>query len=243
VHLGERLVARSASRDFLRWETPRLVLRSTAEEGKVTQTYCMPVFPYAGLYLGYVMMYHAGTNRAVDCELAWSPDSITWERVKTGTPLIPRGPEGSCDSACIYAPAGPAIAQDGQVLIFYGGSNVPHQGWKRHCLPCLARLRLDGFAAYEPETTGGTATVITRPLRALGEPLRLSADAQGGSVRVHVLDDPGFTESSLPNTGNVTDAGVAWSGRDFTTLKGKTVRLQFELQAAKLYAFSGLALP
>jgi hypothetical protein len=199
------------------------------------------VFPYANLYLGYVMLYHAGSDRSVDCELAWSPDSVTWQRVQVGRPFLPRGAKGSCDSACIYAPAGPAIAQDGKLLIFYGGSDFPHQGWKRHCLPCLARLRLDGFAGYEPESTGGPATVTTQPLRATGEPLRLTADAAGGRLCVRVLDDPGFgAEPSSTITGDVTDAQVVWPGRDFAALKDKTVRLQFDLQAAKLYAFSGL---
>ena len=31
---------------------------------------------------------HAGKGRAVDCELAWSPDSITWRRVAPGTPFF-----------------------------------------------------------------------------------------------------------------------------------------------------------
>ena len=51
-YLGERLVARSESRDFLHWEQPKLVLRSTLAEGRPRQTYCMPAFPYASGYLG-----------------------------------------------------------------------------------------------------------------------------------------------------------------------------------------------
>lgn len=244
IFQGERLVARSESADFLQWELPRLVLRSSAAEAKTSQTYCMPVFPYANVYLGYVMMYHAGTDRTVDCELAWSPDSVTWQRVQPGTPFLPRGPSGSCDSACIYGPAGPAIAQAGQLLIYYGGSDVPHRGWKRHCLPCLARLRMDGFAGYEPERAGQVATVTTQPLRATGEPLRVSADAQDGSVRVWVLDQPGFSaQSSAPISGNVTDAAVSWTDADFAKLKGQLIRLKFELRGAKLYAFSGVAIP
>jgi hypothetical protein len=80
------------------------------------------------------MIYHVGVDRAVDCELAWSPDSIRWQRVAPGVPFIPRGSKGSYDSACIYAPSGPAIAQDGRLLIYYGGDFLPHQVWNRHCL-------------------------------------------------------------------------------------------------------------
>jgi hypothetical protein len=241
IFVGERLVARSESADFLHWAPPQLVLRSAAAEGKATQTYCMPAFPYANIYLGYAMMYHPGTDRSVDCELTWSPDSVTWQRVQPGTPFLPRGPQGSHDAMCIYGPAGPAIAQDGQLLIFYGGSEVPHRGWKRHCLPCLARLRLDGFAGYESEQPGATATIVTQPMRATGEPLRVSADAQGGTVRVSILDAPRFgSEPSASLSADVTDEAVVWSGRDFATLKGQIVRLRFEITRAKVYAFSGL---
>jgi hypothetical protein len=244
IFRGERMVARSASSDFLRWEEPKVVLRSTETEGKAHQTYCMPSFPYANVYLGYVMMYRAQAGRTVDCELAWSPDSVQWQRVCPGKPLVPRGPAGSCDSKCIYGPAGPAIAQDGKLLIYYGGSDFPHQGWKRHCLPCLARLRMDGFAGYEPAQPGRTGAVVTQPMLATGEPLRVSADAQGGSLRVAVLDAEGYAlDDCQPITANVTDGVVRWKGdKDLAALKGKTVRLKFELDKATLYAVSGLKL-
>ena len=93
-YLGERTVARSESDDFLHWDPPRLILRSTLAEGTARQTYCMPSFPYANVYLGYLMMYNPGTDRSVDCELAWSPDSVQWQRVCPGAPIIPRGPAG-----------------------------------------------------------------------------------------------------------------------------------------------------
>jgi hypothetical protein len=204
----------------------------------------MPAFPYANVYLGYLMMYNAGSDQTVDCELAWSADSVVWQRLNPGTPFLPRGPAGSCDSQCIYAPAGPPMAQEGKLLIFYGGSDFPHKGWKRHCLPCLARLRLDGFAGYEPVAPDSRAGVVTQPLLATGEPLRISADARGGMLRVAVLDAPAFaTEPSLAITNNVTDGLVQWPGRAFASLKGQRVRLRFELERARLYAFSGLGLP
>lgn len=244
IYLGERLVARSESDDFLHWTPPEVVLRSNPAEGKTYQTYCMPSFPYANVYLGYVMMYRAQGDRTVDCELAYSPDSIRWERVCPGKPLIPRGPKEAYDSQCIYGPAGPAIAQDGKLLIYYGGDHNPHRGWKRHCLPCLARLRIDGFAGYEPVQAGGHGTIVTQPMVCAGGPLCISADARGGSIRVGVLDADGFAlDDCRPIASDVTDGVVQWtSGKDFAALEGKTVQLKFEINAAKLYAVSGLRL-
>ncbi len=236
--LGERLVARFESTDFVNWKSSGVVLRSTLAEGRTHQTYCLPVFPYANGYLGFVMMYHALLDRAVDCELAWSPDTVNWTRLAPGTPFIPRGAKGTYDSACIYAPSGPAIAQDGKLLIFYGGDFTPHQGWKRHCLPCLARVRVDGFAGYEAVTPGSEATVLTQPVLVTG-PIQVSADVRG-SLRVSVVDEPGFADAVV--SGDVTDGEVKWPGHDAATLRGKLVRLKFTLRDAKLYAFRGVEL-
>ena len=243
IYRGERLVARSESDDFLNWQQVKLVLRSSESEGKAHQTYCMAPFPYADGYLGYVMMYNIKPDQSVDSELVWSPDCVHWQRVLPGKPFIPRGPQGSYDSKCIYSSAGPAIAQDGKLLIFYGGSQIAHRGWKRHCLPCLARLRIDGFAGYEPTQPGGRGTIVTQPMLATGEPLRISADAQGGSLRASVLDADGYDlEACEPIVADVTDGVVQWKGhKGLESLKGKTVRLKFELRGAKLYALSGTA--
>ena len=210
LYLGERLVARFESDDFLTWRTTGLALRSSVEEGQRTQTYCLTAFPYANGYLGYAMMYHAGKDRSVDCELAWSEDSIHWQRVAPGEPLIPRGPAGSYDAGCVYGPAGPPIARDDKLLLLYGGSEAKHLGWKRHCLPCLARLRVDGFAGYEPTKADRPGVIVTQPLRVVA-PLRLSADAKGGSIRVRVLDVPGF-DNEATIAADVTDEPLRWAG-------------------------------
>lgn len=108
--LGERLVARAESRDFIHWEPPTLALRSTFAEGRRRQTYCMPAFPYGSGYLGLVMMYNAGSDRTVDCELTWSPDSIGWQRVCPGQSFIPRGAPGTCDAKCIFGRVRSAVS-------------------------------------------------------------------------------------------------------------------------------------
>lgn len=243
LYPGQRVVARSQSEDFLHWTPATVALRSTAEEGKKHQAYCMPAFGYASCYLGLVMMYHAGTDRSVDCELAWSPDSVTWHRVRPGVPLIPRGPKGSYDAGTIYAQAGPPVLVDGRLRIYYGGCEKVHRGWDRSCLPCLATIRPDGFAAYEPADADHPGTVTTAPLVATGRSLRVTADAAGGSVRVDVLGPDGARlAEGRPIRVDVTDAEVAWKGgRTFGDLKGRKIRLKFVLSSAKLYAFSGAA--
>ena len=84
-------MARFESDDFMSWKNNGLVLRSNIDEGRDSQTYCMPVFRYSSIYLGYVMMYNVGRDRSVDCELSWSHDGLQWQRVAPRTPFIPRG--------------------------------------------------------------------------------------------------------------------------------------------------------
>ncbi len=221
LYFGERLVARFESDDFLHWKNNGLVLRSSLAEGRDSQTYCMPVFRHAGIYLGYLMMYHVGHGRTVDCELAWSPDGLQWQRVAPYEPLIPRGPKGSYDSECIYAMAGPTITRDGKHLIFYGGDDFPHTGWKRHCLPCLATLREDGFAGYESFDTSKPAVLTTRPLRVTAEPFRVIADGDG--VETTARDE----------VGQVVEK-ESWAG--------KILRFQISIPQGKIYAIEGVEL-
>ncbi len=241
---GERKVARSESLDFTNWTDAKVVLESLpAEKGK-RQTYCMPSFAYANGYLGFLMLINTGSDNSVDCELTWSPDTVRWHRINPGTPLIPRGPKGSYDAGCVYGPAGGPILKDGKLWLLYGGSKVFHVGTKRHCLPCWAYLRPDGFAGYEPLRPGEKGSLMTPPLRGTGQPLRVNADAQGGSLRVAVVEESGFElDRCQPVTADVTDAVVKWrTSQDFAALKGKTMRLRFELDRATLYSFTGVEL-
>ena len=190
MYLGERLVSRLESDNFLHWRSSGVVLRSSIEEGRKSQTYALTVFPYGEIYLGFLMMYHVGTDRTVDVELAWSPDSIEWRRVQPGVPFLRLGEKGAIDSGTIYAQAGPMFVQDGRLQIYYGGSPTVHVGWKRNAHLCRATLREDGFAAYEPAIASTPAILTTAPLRRLGSDSRVIFD---GEVKTETLPEPNGT--------------------------------------------------
>jgi hypothetical protein len=63
MYLGERLVTRLESDDFVNWRAGGVVLRSSLEEGRGAQTYALTVFPYANGYLGYLMMGTSGNPK------------------------------------------------------------------------------------------------------------------------------------------------------------------------------------
>jgi len=231
---GQRIVGRTESPDFRQWTKAVEILRGDKEN----QTYAMPVFPCAGVYLGLVMIFRPRPNR-VHCELTWSPDTVAWHRIGQGTPLIPLSEKkGAYDWGCAYAAACP-VFRENEIRLYYGASNGTHNGWRDGFL-ALATLRPDGFAGYEPAVNDKPASVLTRPVLCSGRALRLTADARGGSIRVTVLDAGSKpVAEGKPLAADVTDAAVTLEGgAGLARLRGQPVRLKFELTRAKLYAFA-----
>ena len=175
------------------------------------------------------------------CELAWSPDSIQWHRIQPGKPLIPNGPVmGDYDWGCIFASV-PIIGKD-KIRMYYGANDGRFMAW-RNGFFCLAWLRADGFAGYEQIAGGSnkTGSITTRPVSVVAGSLCISADvAPSGYVKVTTLDEQNkkLAEGELI-TKTVTDAPVQRKdGFSFEKLKGKEIKLSFELRESKLYSFS-----
>ncbi|UCH35832.1 MAG: glycosyl hydrolase family 32 [Armatimonadota bacterium] len=106
----------------------------------------------------------------------------------------------------------------------------------------LAMLRRDGFASMDADESGGTLT--TRRVRFSGKYLFVNADADGGELRVEVLDEHGrmirpFTRANcVPISADKTLQAVHWKGaEDLSAVAGKPVKLRFRLTNASLYAF------
>lgn len=83
--------------------------------------------------------------------------------------------------------------------------------------------------------------MLTRPFRLLGERLEINADASGGRLAVEILDAAGQSlkgHVSRPIRADSLRTVPQWSGaEDLSKLRGRTVRLRFTLENAKLYAF------
>ncbi len=69
--------------------------------------------------------------------------------------------------------------------------------------------------------------------------LRLTADSESGWVSVALIGDQGkVLATSRPVEGSVTDGEVHFDGSNrLEDLAGRSVRLRFVLQRAKLYSF------
>lgn len=228
-----RLVSRIESEDFVKWSKAEVVLKGVDTN---LQTYAMPTFYHGGVYLGLIAIHDQKADH-VWTELAWSPDTKQWNRVCPGSPLIANSKEEMAyDWGCLYAAATPIFLDD-EIRIYYGGNDGYHYGW-RNGFFCLATLRPDGFAGYEPINTRYGAIVTTKPMIFAGKNLCISADIPPGEyVMVAVKDEQGnkiTISKKIKET--VTDAPVQWLGDK--DMQGKRVRLEFVLNTAKLYSFS-----
>ena len=158
---------------------------------------------------------------------------------------------GQYDWGCVYASR--PIFGENEIRIYYMGDRQTHHSWRDSGL-CLATLRPDGFAGYEPLADNTPAVINTKPVVCSGQVLRISADVRGGgSIRVMLVDADGkelaasHDLTSQPekwkwnyeiNT-EYTDRKVEWTDDwDFSAMDGKEVRLRFELKNAKLYSFA-----
>ncbi len=230
-----RQVVRTTSDDFVHWTKNELVLEGL-DRGH--QTYAMPVFYHGGVYLGLVAIHDQEADR-VWTELTWSPDTVTWNRVLPGTPLIPNSQtEGEYDWGCVYAAACPVFLKD-EIRLYYGGSDGYHFGWRNGAF-CLATLRPDGFAGYTQIDPGEPASLTTTPIPDHKGTLHLCADVEpDGFVKVNVLDNRNkILAESKTLKRSVSDAKITWRNEFSFSQLEVAVRFQIQFNKATIYSFS-----
>jgi hypothetical protein len=223
VYKGVRVAGRAESVDFRHWTPAEPVLQGMDD---THQVYAMPVFRYGDGYLGLPMIFDTVADR-VWPELAWSADTVYWQRLAPGMPLIPLGGDGAWDWGCIFAAVTPIIGDDG-TLLYYGGSDNVHTNWRRGGLG-LARLRPDGFAGYQADD----GVILTHLLPCPGGRLTLNMDAPHGWAEVAICD---VTGKQLASSGQIGDGRA--TRVQLPDVTGKTVRLRFRLHNATLYSFT-----
>jgi hypothetical protein len=180
-----------------------------------------------------VIDYYIGTSR----------DGMNYDKtwIHARKPFVVRGPDRSFDKAMLQ-PSSRIITRGDEHLIYYTGQ------YNRHHSPAsvkrmtgkigLAKLPLDRFIGQRAGDTVGT--IITKPFELQGDQLELNVDARSGWVQVELLDElgnvvPGF--SAKHEGADELRLTPEWISGNLSSLQGKTVKLRFTLQNAKLYAF------
>ena len=229
-----------------RWGKPRLQFNG------------MTMWIYESVYFGLMDVYTMGQSHFfngfdyktrhdddyMDFYIGASRDGMNFDKswIYARKPLVPRGPAGSFDKDGIKPPAQIVTCKD-EHWIFYGGMDERHYSKGRHLNIGLAKLRLDGFFCLTARDKPGT--IVTKPFKLEGDKLEVNVDAKTGWVQVELLDEtgkaiPGFSGKTAKQHKGADELRLApkWkSGGDLSSLKGKTVKLKFTLQNAKLYAF------
>ena len=241
-----RGAARMTSPDFQTWSTPQIVF--PAQSG-TRQIYSMGVTPYQGIYIGTPWIFNAAvtadepTVPVIWPELAVSREGISWSQPFAGRQFIPTGAAGSADSAQIRMSSS-IIEMDDRVVLIYGQTNRGHIADMRVDVG-MATMRLDGFTAMEAADQAGG--IYTKPFLLEGKRLFINAVTDGakdGWIRVGVFDEngaaiPGFSNQlCVPIEGDGLYLPVQWDqGASLAELRGRPVRLLFQLQNASLFSF------
>ncbi len=220
--------------DGITWSDDELVLEADPKDGPSTDIYFMQVTGYAGGYIGIPVMYHRPASLDPEmagkfhCELAFSHDGRNWDRVCQGEPFLSTGPENSWDAGLVWMNCPPIVKSD-SLYFYYTGRKYDHDEIKprdHKVRTGLATLRTDGFVSMDAgEETGTLLTTLFWPK---GKHLYINADANGGEIRVEVLQDYHYVElkkvekysddiqglfraeNCIPFTGNAINHKVAW---------------------------------
>ena len=256
--LGKRLIGRAESPDMIHWSQPETIILPDEQDYPDLQFYHMALTVYEGMYVGMLWNFRT-TNTSILPQAVFSRDGIHYNR-DYREPFIPPGPNGSFDSAVVYA-QDPKV-HEGRLLNYYTGVNwrspesLYHLGDKALGAVGLAVTPPDGFVSLDgvhghERQRYPFSEVVTRSFTFSGDRLHLnvrSALRQWGAgpceVRVEIIgaDHHPIEGYGFKDADPITTTGLAhvasWKGKsDLSGLKDRPVKLRIHFKNAKLYSF------
>lgn len=224
------------------WDVrPQTILMPDERDAELGYNYfmAMPVHQHAGIWFGMLAPFL--WNELYASEIAWSRDGWDFQRLPKREHFIEFGAEGAWDHSMVVAT--PRWVEVGdEWWFYYGGFDGSHDdASKRTGAIGLATLRKEGFVSQHAPKTGGV--VCTRALRWPGGDLSVNVDASKGEMKVRVSDElrkpiTGFDYDDMPAfNGDSVKHEVKWNGKSLDDLKGRGIRLEFQLHDADLYTF------
>ena len=248
-------MGRIASRDFIHWTKPELILTPDDEDLPHVEFHTTPVFYHAGCYFSLVQILNrAERGGVIDIELMLSRDGFRWERPFRKEFFFSREDALPFEWGSIFTNSTPVILDD-EIRFYYGAYSAGATGdvpGKLESGIGLATIPRDRFAGIRPVAVSDQPT-LSEPLHDVGQvtmkPLdlndcagiTLNADASDGAIRVELLDEngyrlPGFTrEDAVPITGDSLRHPVRWKERSVGDVSGKAM-LRIHLERAELFA-------
>jgi hypothetical protein len=237
----------SYSSDLKQWSRAEPARQITPGDVQAPAVECMIPFNYGNQDLGFP----CGMDKPkglFTVMLASRQQQGDWSWVNQRETFIPYGPIGSYyATGAVPLHNEPFLVGDDMLIFFNAFSRQQAQ-------PCsfgsrsigVARLRRDGFAGLRAVDGAAGGGLTTRPIKVMGDDLRLNVEQRdgGGSVVVALLDDRGaelpgygFAES-IPIASDAARAPVIWKSRaSLKPLAGQTVRVTMRIRGkAIVYA-------
>ena len=261
-----RHVRVATSKDFREWTEHGRISFEEGQEVYQLYTNQITKYPRANIFIGFPVRYYdrmeekrnfhfmplgdrhealaaksdRGGTAVTDCVIMTSKDGFTFNRRDEAflTPGVENRNNwwyGNCYMA--YGLIETEAEEDSapNEISFYMGENYRIKGvnFRRFT------IRLDGFFSWRAPFRGGE--VLTKPITLDGGEMQLNfATSALGGVIVSVCDENGDALEgyrSYTMFGDSVDRPVEFE-KPLSALKGKTVRLKFEMKDAHLYSFA-----
>jgi len=263
--MGRRGVNRTAAADFRHFPPSVPVLENDPLDPPDVDIYCNGYSRWPGATDAHLMrlsMYER-TSDTINVHLATSRDGIIWHRPLGRTPWLAPAASKQNPYMSTYACAGIVPTATGEWssylgVIRYGHNEDKHPGGDTNHISeeaesgiLRAVVREDGFTSLASRGRGEFWTI---PFKLDADSIRLnmrtlysghvrcqilaSSPAEVGSDTKSIDSVEGYTlDDCQPLSGDHIDAPLTWNGRtDLSHLRGRTVRLHFDLYKADLYA-------
>lgn len=238
----KRTISLAESADCIHWSTLAPILKPDDDDPPDAQFYNMLIVSRAGLYLGFMSVYHTAVER-MDVQLAVSRDLRHWERPGRRAPFFEPGPLGSWDDRLVHLAHSAPCAQGERLLWWYSGSTTGHGAPRREGAIGALEMERDRFIGWVAGIRPGE--LVTEPLRLSATRLLVNVAASMGELRVELLDEVGGPPDgySLEDCDPLaqrdsTDAEVTWGGQPLPDeWVGRMVRLRFRLAYGSLFGF------
>ena len=240
-----RAVARIESTDFIKWDftkpgTAPVVMTADLQDKPITEIYSMKVFPYEGIYIGLVQVFHATPDDStLDVQLAVSRDTVQFTRVADRRRFLTLGAIGSWDRFNISLANNDPIVAGDELRFYYSGRMYRHtpyagpdKGEEKSGIG-FATIKRDRFVALEASFDSGE--IVTRPIQMKGTALHLNSKADFGEIVIDLLDANGklLARSNAVQRDGL-DIPVEWTEPLKSILE--PTQLRIKLKNARLFA-------